>query len=109
LRSRKWSKTITDQSRVRQIQQGVSTRTDIVALFGQPGGKTFVSTLGDELWTYTFSSGQIDPKSYIPIVNAFSNGITAQATILSIIFDKNGIVKTHVTSTSGASTPRTVM
>jgi len=71
-----------DQSKVEQIQKGSTTKTNIIALFGEPGAKDLPAN-GDETWIYTYPVRQISAPSQ-PSSHAY---------MLMITFDNQGIVK----------------
>jgi outer membrane protein assembly factor BamE (lipoprotein component of BamABCDE complex) len=91
---------ITNDTKVSQIQKGSSTKADIAGLFGQPGGKSFGAS-GDETWNYSFSSTQVNPATYVPIVGVFAGGATASASTLIVTFDQKGVVQAYSTNTVG--------
>lgn len=94
---------IADESKVSQIRKGKSTKVDIMNLFGEPGGKSFEEN-GDEVWVYMYTKTSVDPKTYIPIVGAFAGGASSKTNNLSIVFAKNGVVKSYSTNTAGVDT-----
>jgi outer membrane protein assembly factor BamE (lipoprotein component of BamABCDE complex) len=93
---------ITDESKISQIRKGVTTKTDIQVLFGQPSGRNFAEN-GEEQWSYAYISSHVDPKTYIPIVGAFTGGATVKTSALTVTFGKDGIVKAYGVNNMGAS------
>ena len=69
-----------DESRVGEIESGVTTKDQIKELFGPPESVGLKD--GRPLWTYLFAQ--------IPIL-----GGTAKGTVLSIEFDENNIVESY--------------
>jgi|HubBroStandDraft_3_1064219.scaffolds.fasta_scaffold1685227_1 outer membrane protein assembly factor BamE (lipoprotein component of BamABCDE complex) len=82
----KGQRDIFDQSRISQIQQGSTTKDNIIVLFGQPGGKGFEAN-GDETWTYTYASRRKNPLLPGPA--------EVHSAALIVTFDKRGIVKSY--------------
>jgi outer membrane protein assembly factor BamE (lipoprotein component of BamABCDE complex) len=78
----KGQRDIFDQSRISQIQQGSTTKDNIIVLFGQPGGKSFEAN-GDETWTYTYASRQKNPLLPGPA--------EVHSAALNVTFDKRGM------------------
>ena len=75
-----------------RIEQGATTRTQILDWLGNPSG-TGVSVSSDghryEQWTYYFAKGKVDKPS------------AAKMKILQIKFDQQGVVRSYNWSTSG--------
>lgn len=90
-------KEITDPSKLSQIQKGVTTKSQVKDIFGDPNGVTFNDN-GDEVWTYSYDSHHVDPITLVPVVGAFAGGATAKSSSLVVTFGKNGIVKAYGTS-----------
>jgi hypothetical protein len=49
---------IFDQSRITQIQKGVSNKDNIIVLFGNPKGTEFAAN-GDEVWKYSYTYNEL--------------------------------------------------
>jgi outer membrane protein assembly factor BamE (lipoprotein component of BamABCDE complex) len=83
-----------DSTRVSAIKKGVSTRSDVVSLFGAPGGKSIyplVANKGDEGMTYLYFQ---TTKRKVFIINSYLK-------TLIVTFDKQGIVTDVSYSESG--------
>ena len=82
-----------------KITEGATTLAEIKAMFGSPLKTTFTDG-GLEIWTYELTDSQLDPISYVPILNLF--GMTSSGTKkeLVVLFDENGVVKTSRMSES---------
>jgi hypothetical protein len=98
-------KQITDQSKIGQIQKGVSTKASIRAAFGAPEGTDYAAN-GDEVWTYSYVNASMDPASYIPVVGMFAFGGTTQTSALTVSFDNRGVVRAYSVDNSGTTTGR---
>ena len=64
-----------DDSFVKNIRTGKSTRADVVQMFGQPPTRNSTGG-GNETWTYSYSEmkSHATAATYIPIVNIFAGG-----------------------------------
>jgi len=96
-------KEIADQSKISKIRQGVSTKSDIVALFGEPAGINHKEDGGEE-WSYNYEDYSIKPQTYIPFVGLFAGGSTSSSSSLIVTFDKKGTVTAYATNKSGMDT-----
>jgi outer membrane protein assembly factor BamE (lipoprotein component of BamABCDE complex) len=76
-----------DQSRVEQIRKGLTTKDNIIVLFGEPGVKDLPAK-GDETWTYTY----VVRRDNAPSLAAAPPG---HPSALIITFDHRGIVKSY--------------
>src|SRR3546814_13512823 len=73
---------LVEDTRLAQIQPGVSTRDDVAVILGTP---TTVSTFEDNIWYYI---GQRTEKS------AFWNPEIVDRRVLEVTFDDQGVVRT---------------
>ena len=82
----------TDQTIVDNIKIGKTTKDEVHRLLGQSTNMTKQSNL--EIWTYSYTQANIVAKAYIPFANlAGEPPIVLQPGILTIAFNKSGIVK----------------
>jgi outer membrane protein assembly factor BamE (lipoprotein component of BamABCDE complex) len=87
-----------DAQKVSGIQKGVTTRSQVEGMLGQP---TNVSMLGDGRRMMMYSHMEVDahakPTSYIPVVNMFNHGATGEqhSQTLQVILDKNDVVQDY--------------
>ena len=91
-----------DQSKVEQIQRGVSTREDVRKLIGSLDSMTKDSDRR-EIWTYFYSSATSKPESFIPIVGAFAGGVNMRTQHTMIFFGEDGKVERYTSSTGELS------
>ena len=89
-----------NQSKVEQIQRGVSTREDVRKLIGSLDSMTKDSDRR-EIWTYFYSSATSKPESFIPIVGAFAGGVNMRTQHTMIFFGEDGKVERYTSSTGG--------
>jgi outer membrane protein assembly factor BamE (lipoprotein component of BamABCDE complex) len=90
------SSAVADPNKLSQIQKGVSREADIQVLFGAPNGKSFTEN-GDEVWSYSYNKTQVNAATYVPVVGLFAGGAQSDASVLTITFGKNGVVKAYGT------------
>jgi outer membrane protein assembly factor BamE (lipoprotein component of BamABCDE complex) len=89
---------------VGKIRKGVTTKRDIIALFGEPASKD--TTAIKETWGYSFleSNAKTNPAAYIPVIGIFvtifgSTKSTTEYQNLSLEFSKD-VVSGCLLSTS---------
>ena len=87
-----------DSNKVAGIQKGVTTRSQVEAMLGQP---TNVSMLGDGRRMMTYSHTDVDTHakgtSFIPVVGMFAGGATGEqhTQTLQVMLDKNDVVQDY--------------
>ena len=75
---------------VAQIVDGKTTMNEVIAIFGEP---TKATPMGDEtLYTYVYSVAK-HTTSFMPYYSSGSG--STEEDKLTIVFDKNKVVKTH--------------
>lgn len=81
-----------DQSTIDQrIVAGKTTKRDVQAYLGGPDSINLTDG-GQEVWQYSHAKTSVNAASYIPIVGLFAGGSTVDQKILTILFDKKGVV-----------------
>jgi len=87
---------LSDPGKVDQIKVGVTSKTDVVQLLGQPYTTTSVNTTNgtEEIWFYMYGQGHVSGASLIPVIGPFVGTTTSSSTTVQITFDSVGIVKT---------------
>ncbi len=85
-------KSETEQTVASKLQQGVSTKTQVKQLFGDPTTTSFTDG-GNEVWKYSFEDVSSDAINYIPVVNWLGASYSGSKKELTILFDKNDIVQ----------------
>lgn len=80
-------------SNVSSIQKGITTKDQILKLFGNPS----TSTISDNgtMFIYSFAKTQTSASTFIPIVGIFHSGYNTDIQTLSIVFDDKNIVKNY--------------
>jgi len=87
-----------DASRVDRIENGETTKSDIVQWFGQPNGRgTHPAPEGGQYETYTYSYAEANVKaeSFIPFVGMFLGGSESESKVLTVYFDDSDQVAQH--------------
>jgi len=93
------NKKISDVDSRSQIKRGVSTKADVLSLMGKPAGTT-ESENGEETWNYVYSKTEVRFTQFIPYVNMVAGGSDDENHYLTVLFDKNGVVKSISQGTS---------
>ena len=86
-----------DNAQYQAFQEGKTTRGEIVAALGEPGGSTWVGS--EETLTYSFD--KIDSRMMIPIVGTLimaADGIKSEAQRCGFTVGKNQILVTKTCS-----------
>ena len=86
-----------------KIIEGVTTQSEIKAMFGSPFETTFTDG-GMEIWKYRFDNLDADAVNYIPIVNLFTQSYSGDRKELVILFNDNGTVKRSSMAESDVTT-----
>lgn len=92
-----------NQDNLNQIEQGTTTRDDVIRLLGSPDQITR-DTLGNVTFTYTYMRFQSRPESFIPIIGGFIGGMDTQNQTAVITTDKDGIVQSIASSYGSTGT-----
>ena len=75
-----------------KIIEGITTQSEIKAMFGSPYETTFTDG-GMEIWKYRFDNLNADAVNYVPIVNWFTQSYSGDRKELVLLFNDNGTVK----------------
>ena len=86
-----------------KIIEGITTQSEIKAMFGSPFETTFTDG-GMEIWKYRFDNLDADAVNYIPIVNMFTQSYSGDRKELVILFNDNGTVKRSSMAESDVTT-----
>ncbi|MBS1018744.1 outer membrane protein assembly factor BamE [Gluconobacter cerinus] len=82
-----------------KIHDGVTTKDQIRALFGDPRESTFTDS-GHEQWRYAFTNASSDAANFIPLYGDLHQGTHGTEKTLTVIF--NGDVVWHHTMNASA-------
>ena len=86
-----------------KIIEGVTTQSEIKAMFGSPFETPFTDG-GMEIWKYRFDNLDADAVNYIPIVNFFTQSYSGDRKELVLLFNDNGTVKRSSMAESDVTT-----
>ena len=81
------------------IDKNLTTKEEIISIFGKPASITTDSE-GRDTFFYLHMKAKAKPTSFIPLVWIFSGGGSAKSEALTIYFDKEGIVEDYESSTT---------
>ena len=82
-----------------KIINGVTTQSEIKAMFGSPYETTYTDG-GLEIWKYRLDDMRADAINYVPIVNWFGTSFSGTRKELVLLFNEDGTVKRNSMSES---------
>ena len=83
---------LANEQAIKAIELNTSTKDDVRRLLGP--AKTVTSKAdGVEAWTYKLVTSGVSPETYIPVAGLFMGEGQARATVLTVTFDKAGLVR----------------
>ncbi|GBR69184.1 outer membrane protein assembly factor BamE [Gluconobacter kanchanaburiensis] len=85
-----------------KIHDGVTTKDQIRALFGDPRESTFTDS-GHEQWRYAFTNASSDAANFIPLYGDLHQGTHGTEKTLTVIFNGN-VVWHHTMNASAVKT-----
>jgi len=88
-----------DQSATTQIQKGVTTKQQVIALLGAPMGDT-LSFDGKEMMFWSYSQTRIKGATFIPVYGLFAGGANMRTTMFQVILGPDKIVQDYLWSDS---------
>ncbi len=83
----------------RAILDGKSTKAGVQETFGDPMDTTFTEN-GSEIWKYSYAYATPMAANFIPVVGIFAGGSNVQKRVLTILFNKSGVVMNHSMTSS---------
>jgi outer membrane protein assembly factor BamE (lipoprotein component of BamABCDE complex) len=86
------NKQIMDVSKTSQIQEGKTTKAEIIALIGEPNHTTSMPN-GEEMLMYSYTQSTTRPTTFIPVIGLFAGGADMKGKTLMLKIDKNGILQ----------------
>ena len=81
-----------ETGKVDQIKKGVTTRTEVEALFGQPDRVTIVGN-GKKIMNYQYFESNVKGSTFIPYAGAFIGGSKNHYQNLQIMLKEDGVVE----------------
>ena len=91
------SGTLVSQDEIGKITDGTTTKSDIIARFGQPQSST-VDANGQTILTYVHASSAVTPVTFVPYVGLLAGGANTKSTAVSFVFAPNDILIKHASS-----------
>jgi outer membrane protein assembly factor BamE (lipoprotein component of BamABCDE complex) len=75
-----------------RLERGKSTKADVATLLGAPTLVTY-GPKGEETWRYYYVTEYPYPVEYLPVVDALSPGFFQTAKVLTVAYDRQGILQ----------------
>ncbi len=88
-----------DQDKLAQIKEGVTTKTEVIALFGQPYVVSLNSD-GKEVLTYQYTKVKNKASNFIPGVNLLAGGMDMKQEMLQVLISADAKVEKYVLTAS---------
>ena len=92
-----------DQAKIEALQKGKTTYAEVLQSFGKPTSNTVLSD-GSRMVFYNYFGVQTHPETFIPVVGAFVGGADSEHSIVTLNFDKSGVLKDYTASEGGSGT-----
>ena len=89
-----------DPAKMADFKKGKTTYGEVIEALGQPT-QTMVSDSGDKTIQYAYLSTQARPESFIPYVGLVAGGADTETSMVSMTFDRKGILKSYSSSQGG--------
>lgn len=83
---------ITDPGRTGKLAAGKSTQAEVSAVLGFPAIVTY-DKQRQETWDYYYVTEYPQPVAFVPVVNGLADGLKQNAKVLTISFDRQGVVR----------------
>jgi len=90
-----------DQSQLSRFRDGETTYDQAVAALGRPS-QVLMPGDGTRTIVYAYFSAQARPESFIPVVGAFVGGSDVENSVVTMRFDRDGVLR-NVTSSQGST------
>jgi outer membrane protein assembly factor BamE (lipoprotein component of BamABCDE complex) len=85
------SRAISDDSRLKQLVTGQSTKDEVLGLLGRPT-TSFSDSAGFEFWTYHYTQARANAAQFIPLVGAFIPP-EVESRSLTLHFGRDGVLE----------------
>lgn len=82
-----------------KVKKGVTTETQVKALYGEPTNVSLTDG-GSEVWTYEYSHVSAKAVNFVPIVNFFAAGHDVDKNQVVFIFDKDKVMQNYTVHAS---------
>lgn len=90
-----------EQSKIKQINKGITTKNEIVHLFGNPNME-ILNADGKITMMYIYTKVENKAINFVPIVGSLAGGMDMQQQTLQIIINKDGIVEQYLHTNSNS-------
>ena len=95
------SGTKVEQSKAAQLQVGVTTYAQTVALLGKPNS-VGIDSAGNKTAVYTYAQAQVSPLNFVPIVGMFARSTTTEHSAFTATFDSTDHLVRYFSSEGGS-------
>ena len=96
----------TEQNASDNIKIGKTTKYEVKNMFGNPSS---VMKQGDtETWTYGNMQGHINAAAFIPFASMFTPAVNVESSMVTIRFNRSGVVEDVMSNTSNTQSPTLV-
>ena len=85
-------KEITDPGRTAKLETGKSTKAEVTALLGFPTIVTYGQER-QETWDYYYVTEYPTAIDFVPVVDALTPGFNQTSRVLTVTFDRKGVVR----------------
>lgn len=85
------------------LKKGETTIQEVVAKIGNPTTST-LNMDGSRTIMYVYASSTTRPETFIPYVGAFVGGADTKSNVVSLMFDKDGVLQNYTSSASNYGT-----
>ena len=92
-----------DQAKIEALQKGKTTYAEAIQSFGKPTSNTVLGD-GSRMVFYNYFGVQTHPETFIPIVGAFVGGADTEHSVVTLTFDKSGVLKDYSATEGGSGT-----
>jgi len=82
---------ITDPERCARLEAGKSTKAEVTALLGFPTLVNY-SQQGEEAWNYYYVTEYPRARDFIPLAGALEDGLQQTTRVLTVSFDRQGVI-----------------
>lgn len=94
---------ITDPGLTGKLAAGKSTRAEVSAVLGFPAIVTY-DKQRQETWNYYYVTEYPQAVAFVPVVNGLTENLQQTAKVLTISFDRQGVVRDlHKSQTTGSN------
>jgi outer membrane protein assembly factor BamE (lipoprotein component of BamABCDE complex) len=83
---------ITQPATLGRLETGKSTKAEVTASLGFPALVTY-GRKGAETWDYYYVTEYPQAVDFVPVVNSFSPGFKQTTRVLTVSFDRQGLVQ----------------